>query len=80
MAATSDGVEALRGVDLFAGLIQKSMDRVFQRMRTVEHAAGKTLAAQGQDGVAFHLLQSGTAEVLVGGKVLRTLGQGDYFD
>lgn len=79
MKDNAEVAEALRSVDLFAGLSKKSIDKVARRVQTVEHAADKELATEGKEGIAFQLLRSGTAEVLVGGNVVRTLGVGDYF-
>ena len=79
MARTSDPVEALRAVDLFAQLSSRSLEKVAKRLKGVEHPAGKDIAVDGQEGAAFHLLRSGSAEVVVGGQVVRTLGPGDYF-
>ena len=79
MARTSDPVEALRAVDLFAKLSPRSLEKVARRLKTVEHPAGKDVAVDGHEGAAFHLLRSGTADVIVGQRVVRTLGPGDYF-
>lgn len=79
MADTSDVADALRSVDLFAGLGRKSIDKVARRVQVVEHAPGREIATEGKEGVAFHLIRSGTAEVLVGGNVVRAIGPGDYF-
>ncbi len=78
-ASTSHVNDLLRSVDLFAGLSKKSLDKIGRRVHRVDHAAGKEIAVQGQTGVGFHLVAAGSAEVLVGGDVVRTLGPGDYF-
>ena len=79
MAADSETVDALSKVDLFAGLSPRSLKKVAAQTKTHSHVAGKELAHAGEDGVAFHLLRSGSAEVVVGDTVVRTLGPGDYF-
>src|SRR5688500_12525538 len=79
MATKSNAADALREVDLFRRLSRRSLEKVADRVKTVQHPAGKDLAQQGEGGVAFHLLVSGTADVLVDGRVVRTLGPGDYF-
>ena len=76
---TGSAADSLRSVDLFAGLSRRALDKVAGRARTVEHAEGKPLATEGQDGIGFHLLTSGTAEVSLHGEVVRTLRPGDYF-
>ena len=79
MAADPSASDALRKVDLFAALNGRALDKVAARSRTVQHPAGKEIAVEGKDGVGFHLIINGTADVLVGGTVARSLGAGDYF-
>lgn len=79
MAKDDDTLAALREVDLFAKLGKRSLQKVADRIKTVEHPEGKMLAVEGEGGVAFHLLRTGSAQVLVAGKVVDTLGPGDYF-
>ncbi len=76
--ATS-AADALAQVDLFAGLSKRSLEKIAQRMKTVQHEQGKEIAVEGQGGIAFHMVQSGSADVIVGGDVVRTLREGDYF-
>ena len=40
---------------------------------------GETIAVEGEQGVGFFVIESGTARVTVGGEERRTLGPGDYF-
>ncbi|MCW2679753.1 MAG: cyclic nucleotide-binding protein [Frankiales bacterium] len=79
MAKSPDVVDALRTVPLFAGLDKRALQRMAERVKPVEHAAGKEIAAEGASGVAFHLVQTGSVEVEVKGSVVRTLGPGDHF-
>lgn len=76
---TTDTVTALRGVDLFAGLSDKALRKLAAKTRAVEHEAGKDVVAEGREGTGFHLVRAGSAEVVVHGRVARTLGPGDYF-
>jgi CRP/FNR family transcriptional regulator, cyclic AMP receptor protein len=79
MAKDPHVTDTLGSVDLFSRLSKKALEKVARQVKTVQHAAGKDIAVQGQTGVGFHLVASGTAEVLVGGSVVRTLGPGEYF-
>jgi CRP-like cAMP-binding protein len=79
MASNANVIQALQAVDLFAGLSKRSLEKVASRVQTVQHVADKQIAIEGRSGVAFHLVQSGTAEVEVGGSVVGTLQPGDYF-
>jgi CRP/FNR family transcriptional regulator, cyclic AMP receptor protein len=76
--AKDDRLEALRAVPLFAGLKDKELKDVLAQTREVEHSAGE-IVEEGTRGVGFHLILDGTATVLQGGEVRRTLGPGDYF-
>src|SRR4051794_5943018 len=40
---------------------------------------GRSIAVEGEGGVGFFVIESGTARVTVGGDDRRTLGPGDYF-
>jgi len=40
---------------------------------------GETIAVEGEQGVGFFVIESGTARVTIGGEERRTLGPGDYF-
>src|SRR5262245_21917287 len=40
---------------------------------------GQSIAVEGETGVGFFVIESGTAEVSIGGEVRRMLGPGDYF-
>jgi MFS family permease len=53
-----------------------------QLARHVEHATfepGETVCVQGAPGDAFYVVESGEAEVLGDGKLVRPLGPGDWF-
>jgi CRP/FNR family transcriptional regulator, cyclic AMP receptor protein len=72
-------IEALGSTDLFSSLDKRALSRLAASMRTVPHEAGKTLATQGEGGIAFHLILDGTATVTVEGRPAHQLGKGDYF-
>src|SRR5439155_8016328 len=40
---------------------------------------GQSIAVEGEGGVGFFVIESGTAMVSVGGELRRTLGPGDHF-
>jgi CRP/FNR family transcriptional regulator, cyclic AMP receptor protein len=79
MAKDADLIEALRATEIFGGLDKRALKRVADAMTKVHHDAGKTLATQGQDGVAFHLILEGTVTVTVAGRPPHQLSQGEYF-
>jgi CRP-like cAMP-binding protein len=76
--AHDERLERLRAVPLFAGLKDRELKDVLGQTREVEHTGGE-IVEEGSKGVGFHLILDGTATVLQGGEVRRTLGPGDYF-
>lgn len=79
MAAETTAAQALGRVDLFAGLSPRQLEKIASLARTVHHQAGKEITAEGDQGVSFQLILSGSAEVSLGGAAVSTIGPGDYF-
>lgn len=48
-------------------------------MKERTYKAGETVVVEGEGGVGFFVIDSGTATVSVGGEEKRKLGSGDYF-
>jgi CRP/FNR family cyclic AMP-dependent transcriptional regulator len=72
-------VEALGATDLFSSLNRRALKRVAEAAKVTHHEAGKEVAEQGKDGIAFHLIMEGTATVTVKGRGSHQIGKGDYF-
>lgn len=79
MAADPAVVKALSQTDLFASLSRRALAKVAAQAKEVRHEAGKQITEQGEKGVGFHLITSGTATVSIAGKHRSDLGPGDYF-
>jgi CRP-like cAMP-binding protein len=79
MTSESEISCALGATDLFAGLNRRSLSQLAKATTAVTHPAGKALTSEGQDGLAFHLILSGTATVAVNGRAVETLRPGQYF-
>jgi len=79
MAADPGIVSALQQTDLFGGLGKKALQSIADQARVVEHAEGKEITEEGGGAAGFHLIQSGSASVTVGGREKAQLGEGDYF-
>lgn len=77
--ANTERIEALAKVPLFADLSKRDLEAVDRASKEVEHSAGTDIVREGEDGIGFHLILSGTAKVTRGGETLRELGPGDYF-
>jgi CRP-like cAMP-binding protein len=71
--------ELLDGVPLFSGLTRQEREAITGSMKGRSLEPGETIAVEGEQGVGFFVIESGTARVTVGGEDRRTLGPGDYF-
>jgi CRP-like cAMP-binding protein len=72
-------VDTLKKVPLFAGLEDKELQQIASSMRERKFHAGDTVTQEGAGGVGFFVVESGEAEVNVGGETRRVVGPGDYF-
>jgi CRP-like cAMP-binding protein len=71
--------ELLERVPLFSDLDHRELEQIAGSMKQRTFAAGETVAAEGEQGVGFFVIERGTAKVTVGGEERRTLRPGDYF-
>ena len=71
--------DLIEQIPLFSDLEQRELEQIAGSMKERRFAAGETVATQGEQGVGFFVIESGTAKVSVGGQERRTLGPGDYF-
>ncbi|HEY2740603.1 MAG TPA: cyclic nucleotide-binding domain-containing protein [Gaiellaceae bacterium] len=69
----------LKRVPLFSGLDQKELLEVASSMRERKFKAGDTVTQEGAGGVGFFVVESGEADVNVGGEAKGSVGPGDYF-
>jgi CRP-like cAMP-binding protein len=79
MAADPEIVKAFGETDLFGPLRKRALRQVASAARVAVHSPGQEVTAEGDGGVAFHLVLEGTGEVTVKGKKLGKIGPGDYF-
>jgi CRP-like cAMP-binding protein len=71
--------ELLASVPLFAGLDRREQAEIAGSMKPRTLQSGETIAVEGEQGVGFFVIESGTARVTVGGEERRMLGPGDSF-
>jgi CRP-like cAMP-binding protein len=71
--------ELIRRTPLFSTLDDRELKEVAASMKERTFAAGKEIVEEGKTGVGFFVIESGTANVSVGGNHIRTLHDGDYF-
>lgn len=71
--------QRLARVSLLADLSGRQRSKLASFSRIVDHRPGVEVAAQGEGGLALHVILRGTAHVTVHGRDVRTLSEGDYF-
>jgi CRP/FNR family cyclic AMP-dependent transcriptional regulator len=71
--------ETLKSVPLFAGVSDRELGRIAERMSERTVPQGAAITAEGESGIGFFVIEDGTATVSVGGETVRTLGAGDHF-
>ncbi len=71
--------ELLDRVQLFSGLEPRERAQIADSMKGRSLEPGETIAVEGEKGVGFFVIESGTARVTIGGEDRRILGPGDYF-
>jgi len=79
MAKADPGLELLGKVPLFSGLTRKELTLVHSLAKPFHFAAGSAVVSEGDTASRFFLVTDGYARVLVGGRVRRVCGPGDYF-
>jgi CRP-like cAMP-binding protein len=71
--------QALKKVDLFAGLDDKEAAKIAPLFKERNYSAGDVIAEEGKHGIGFFVIESGTATVTSHGEERRTLGPGSHF-
>lgn len=79
MAADPEIVKAFGETNLFGPLKKRELRQVASAARVTVHLAGQEVTAEGDGGVAFHLVLEGTGDVTIKGKKVGKIGPGDYF-
>jgi len=71
--------DLVRGIPLFRDLDDKSIQRLADEFIERSFATGDVIAAEGQGGLNFFVVESGEATVAVGGAEVKRLHAGDAF-
>lgn len=71
--------QVLKKVDIFSSLEDKEAKKLAPLFKERSYSAGEAIAEEGQHGVGFFVIESGTAKVSVGGEERTTLGPGSHF-
>ena len=72
-------VERLSHIELFSELTNKEIKKVASFMTTIDVRAGRDLTVQGTVGREFMIIAEGEATVRRKGRLVATLGPGDFF-
>lgn len=71
--------EYLRSSKLFEHMSPYEVSNVAEKMIKQQIKEGSTIVTQGEEGDAFYLIGSGTVDILVDGKKVAALAEGDFF-
>jgi CRP-like cAMP-binding protein len=77
--ATEDLVSSLAGVPVFSGCSKKELQAIAKTVRQIEHPAGSVIATEGEPGAGLFVIESGDADVTIGGTRVNRLHAGDFF-
>ena len=72
-------VERLANIELFSELSSKEIKKVASYMTTIDVREGRDLTVQGTVGREFMIIAEGEASVRRNGRLIATLGPGDFF-
>jgi CRP/FNR family cyclic AMP-dependent transcriptional regulator len=75
----ADVEQTLAKVPLFSGVKPKDLTRLEKRMQERSFNEGDEITKEGESGIGFFVIEDGNATVSISGKILRTLGPGEYF-
>jgi CRP-like cAMP-binding protein len=72
-------IEILRGVRMLRALPAATIEQLGAGLEHAEFAPRQAVFEQGEPGERFYVVESGRAEVVRDGRVVKTLGRGDCF-
>jgi MFS family permease len=75
----ADRLALLRSIPMFAPLPVPTIERLARSAVRIAVPAGALIIRQGDVGDRFYVLETGTVEISIDGRVLRTDGPGAYF-
>ncbi|HUI86366.1 MAG TPA: cyclic nucleotide-binding domain-containing protein [Nitrososphaerales archaeon] len=79
MPENLDVAQAILSVPLFSSLNKKQAESLVNSGRERSFKAGEKIVNEGDTGIGFYVILGGKVEVRKGGKLLATLGRGQYF-
>ncbi|MBI5626512.1 MAG: cyclic nucleotide-binding domain-containing protein [Nitrosomonadales bacterium] len=79
MALTHPNYKSLRGLEFFRGFSNADMLNFVKIAKWQEVEAGDTILSEGDFGMSFYIVVSGTINIFRKGNLLTTLDRGDFF-
>ena len=76
--ASDEKLDQLKRVPLFAGMGRRELEELGTLADEVDVADGRVLTRQGESGAEFFVVLDGAVQVDVDGRVISTLGKGDF--
>lgn len=71
--------QLLASVSLFRKLDRRDIRSLARLVKEQSYPPGKLIVIEGQPGLGLYVIAEGSADVVQGGRVLRTLKDGDFF-
>jgi CRP-like cAMP-binding protein len=72
-------IETMRAINMLGELPVATIEQLAGGLEHADFAPGQTVVRQGERGEYFYIVESGRAEVIIDGRVVRTLRAGDCF-
>jgi CRP-like cAMP-binding protein len=72
-------LELLRSVPLFASVTPEGLDQIDEAIHEIQVGAGTVITHEGRQEGYFFIIGEGSVRVERGGRVINTLGPGDFF-
>ena len=69
----------LKNIPLFSTLSQLELSKLSDCIKENSYEEGQTVIREGDSGDSFYIISEGNADVVIDGKMEKTLGIGDYF-
>lgn len=79
MATTTELVEHLSRVPIFESCSKKELQTIAKQVREITHEAGHVIAAEGEPGAGLFVIDSGEADVTIGGRTVNHMKAGEFF-
>jgi MFS family permease len=73
------GLDLLRRVSMLSALPENVLERLARGSKSVSIDSGESVFREGDAGDLYYIIESGAAEVFIGGEYVRTLAEGDAF-